>query len=158
MRPMRLYGSESEMMAWVRSALSSQTLRIAGHAKLHLGKEEEAVTWLRRSIEANRNYPASRFYLAAALAHLGRLPEARSEAEAGLALNPVFSISRVRAITQRVTIRLFSPDANTSTTDCTRPEPRSMTMTRRPAAIMAVDVAIARARVHAHLRVPRALI
>jgi tetratricopeptide (TPR) repeat protein len=123
MRPMRLYGSESEMMAWVRSALSSQTLRIAGHAKLHLGKEEEAVTWLRRSIEANRNYPASRFYLAAALAHLGRLPEARSEAEAGLALNPVFSISRVRAITQRVTIRLFSPDANTSTTDCARPEP-----------------------------------
>ena len=96
---MRLYGSESEMMAWVRSALSSRTRRIAGHAKLYLGKEEEAVIWLRRSIEANRNYPASRFYLAAALAHLGRLPEARSEAEAGLALNPVFSISRVRAIT-----------------------------------------------------------
>lgn len=87
------------MMAWVRPALSSRTRRIAGHAKLYLGKEEEAVIWLRRSIEANRNYPASRFYLAAALAHLGRLPEARSEAEAGLALNPVFSISRVRAIT-----------------------------------------------------------
>ena len=84
-------------MAWVRSALSSQTRRIAGHAKLHLGKEEEV--WLRRSIEANRNYPASRFYLAAAFAHLGRLPEPRSEAEAGLALKPVFSISRVRAIT-----------------------------------------------------------
>jgi hypothetical protein len=49
--------------------------------------------------EANRNYPTSRFYLAAALAHLGRLPEVRSEAEAGLALNPIFTISRVRAIT-----------------------------------------------------------
>ena len=62
---MRLYGSESEMMAWVRSALSSQTRRIASHVS-YLGKEEEV--WLRRSIEANRNYPASRFYLAAASA------------------------------------------------------------------------------------------
>jgi adenylate cyclase len=35
--------------------------------------------------------------LAAALAHLGRLPEAQSEVRAGLAINPTFTISRMRA-------------------------------------------------------------
>jgi len=69
----------------------------AGLAAYHLGKEEEAVAWMRRSIEANRNYPSSHFILAAVLAHLGRLAEARSEAHAGLTLNPTFTISRFRA-------------------------------------------------------------
>jgi TolB-like protein/class 3 adenylate cyclase/Tfp pilus assembly protein PilF len=69
----------------------------AGIAKLHLGKEQAAVAWLRRSVEANRNFPSSRFALAAALARLGRLPEARSEAQAGLAMHPEFTISRFRA-------------------------------------------------------------
>jgi TolB-like protein/class 3 adenylate cyclase len=71
----------------------------AGWAKIQLGREEEAVAWLRRSIETNRNFPMSHFFLAAALAHLKRLPEARSEVRAGLTLNPTFSISRIRAIT-----------------------------------------------------------
>jgi hypothetical protein len=35
--------------------------------------------------------------LGAAVAHLGRLDEARSAVKAGLALNSTFSISRVRA-------------------------------------------------------------
>jgi hypothetical protein len=35
--------------------------------------------------------------LAAALAELGRLDEAKSAAKAGLALNPAFSIARARA-------------------------------------------------------------
>jgi TolB-like protein len=69
----------------------------AGLAKFQLGREEEAVVWLRRSIEADRNYPNSHFILGAALAHLGRLPEARSEAQAGLAINPAFTIARLRA-------------------------------------------------------------
>ena len=69
----------------------------AGLAKFQLGREEEAVVWLRRSIEADRNYPNSHFILGAALAHLGRLPEARSEAQAGLAMNPTFTIARLRA-------------------------------------------------------------
>jgi len=69
----------------------------AGLAKLYLGKEEETVAWMRRSIEANRSFPSSHFILAAALARLGRLPEARSEARAGLALNPAFTIARFRA-------------------------------------------------------------
>jgi Flp pilus assembly protein TadD len=69
----------------------------AGLANLHLGKFEQAVAWFRRAIEANRNYPAANFNLAAALAQLGRMDEARSAANAGLALNPAFAIARARA-------------------------------------------------------------
>ena len=68
-----------------------------GLAKLHLGSYEQAVAWFRRSIEANRNFPHQHFELAAALAHLGRLDEANSAVKTGLALNPAFAISRVRA-------------------------------------------------------------
>jgi tetratricopeptide (TPR) repeat protein len=72
----------------------------AGLAKFHLGEEENAVYWLRRSVEANRIFPNSHFILAAALARLGRHSEAQSEAQAGLAIFPAFSISRYRAVTQ----------------------------------------------------------
>ena len=67
---------------------------VAGLAKLHIGSYEQAVAWCRRAIEANRNYPQAYFWLAAALAQLGRLDEARSAVKAGLALTPAFSISR----------------------------------------------------------------
>jgi TolB-like protein/class 3 adenylate cyclase len=67
-----------------------------GIAKNHLGDCEQAVLWCRRAIEANRNYPEAHFHLAAALARLGRLDEARSAVSAGLALNPSFSVSRAR--------------------------------------------------------------
>ena len=66
-------------------------------SKLRLGADEEAVAWLRRSVELGRSFPRSHLYLAAALARLGCLGEARSEAEAGLALQPTFTISRFRA-------------------------------------------------------------
>ena len=67
----------------------------AGLAKFHLSEEEEeAVGWLRRSVETKRNYAISHFVLAAALACLTRLAEARSEARTGLAMNPSFAISR----------------------------------------------------------------
>jgi TolB-like protein/class 3 adenylate cyclase len=69
----------------------------AGLAKIQLGRKEEAVVWLRRSIEADRNYSNSHFVLGAALAHLGRLAEARSEVQAGLAINPTLTIARLRA-------------------------------------------------------------
>jgi TolB-like protein/class 3 adenylate cyclase len=69
----------------------------AGAAKLHLGREEEALVWLRRSTETNTSFPTSRFLLAATLARLGRLAEARTEARAGLAINPAFSIARARS-------------------------------------------------------------
>ena len=52
---------------------------------------------LRRAIDTNRNHPMAHLSLAAALAHLGRLDEARAAAQAGLALNPTFTISRTRA-------------------------------------------------------------
>jgi tetratricopeptide (TPR) repeat protein len=72
-------------------------LLIAGLAKLHLNADREAVAWLRCSIEANRNHPLGQLWLAAALVRLGRLGEAKAAARAALALNPSFTIHRVRA-------------------------------------------------------------
>ena len=72
-------------------------LWFAGIAKLSLGRDPEAVAHLRGSIEANRNFARSYFYLAAALAHLGRLEEAREAVRAGLAASPHFTVSVVRA-------------------------------------------------------------
>jgi hypothetical protein len=71
-------------------------MAFVGSAKICLGKDEEAVAWLRRSIETNRNQPGH-FFLAAAQAHLGRMSEAQAAAKAGLALNPTFTIRRFRA-------------------------------------------------------------
>jgi tetratricopeptide (TPR) repeat protein len=68
----------------------------AGNAKNHLGSYEQAVAWCRRAIEANRNHPVPNFVLGAALAQLGRVDEAHSAVEAGLALNPTFAVSRAR--------------------------------------------------------------
>ena len=68
-----------------------------GLAKLFLGRDEEAVAWLLRSIEANRNHSLTHFLLAASRAHLGRMSEARAATKAGLALNPTFTIRRLRA-------------------------------------------------------------
>jgi tetratricopeptide (TPR) repeat protein len=67
-------------------------LAIAGIAQFSIGKDEEAVAWLRRAVETNRNYPAAHLYLAAALALLGRMNEAQAAVRAGLALNPAFTI------------------------------------------------------------------
>jgi TolB-like protein len=67
-----------------------------GLAKFWQGSDAEAIVWLRRSLEANRN-SAAHFYLAAVLAHLGELDEARAAAQAGLTLNPSFGIRRYRA-------------------------------------------------------------
>jgi tetratricopeptide (TPR) repeat protein len=71
-------------------------LLIVGTAKLQLSANDEAADWLRRSIEANRTYPLTHFVLAAALALLGSLDEARAAANAGLALDPSFTIRRYR--------------------------------------------------------------
>ena len=54
-----------------------------------------------RGATVDRGQPklsGAHFYLAAALAQLGRLDEARSEVKAGLALNPAFTISRFRGL------------------------------------------------------------
>jgi TolB-like protein len=69
----------------------------AGVAQLYLAHDDEAIAWMRRSIEANRNLPYAHFFLAAALAHRGGLDEARKAVQAGLALDRKFTISRFRA-------------------------------------------------------------
>jgi tetratricopeptide (TPR) repeat protein len=68
----------------------------AGVAKLYLGADEAAATWLRRSIENNRNQAIAHFWLAAALSFLDRVDEARAAAQAGLALDSAFTVARFR--------------------------------------------------------------
>jgi tetratricopeptide (TPR) repeat protein len=70
-----------------------------GLAKLASGHDEEAVVWLNRSVEFNPTYPGPRFFLAAALAHLGRLEDAGEATRVGIELNPGFTIARLRSST-----------------------------------------------------------
>jgi TolB-like protein/Tfp pilus assembly protein PilF len=65
-------------------------------AKMHLGAYEEALGFFRRARELNPNYATGRFNMAADLVELGRLDEARAEVQAGLALNPGFTLRRYR--------------------------------------------------------------
>ena len=79
-----------------RDPIAFRWMFYAGLTKLVLGADAEAVVWLRRCLEANWNYPIAHFQLAAALALLGSLEEARASVRAGLALDPSFSIRRTR--------------------------------------------------------------
>jgi TolB-like protein/Flp pilus assembly protein TadD len=65
-------------------------------SKLYLGDYEGALSLYRRAKELNPNYPTGRFNMAAVLVELGRLDEARAEVQAGLALNPGFTLRRYR--------------------------------------------------------------
>jgi tetratricopeptide (TPR) repeat protein len=65
-----------------------------GTAKAHLGMDKEALQWLRKSIDENRNFPWPFLFLASSLAHLGRLNEAKEEVKAALALAPKITIKR----------------------------------------------------------------
>jgi TolB-like protein/class 3 adenylate cyclase len=76
-------------------------MHYVGNSKLVLGADAEAVAWLRQSLEANRNNPVAHFQLAAALALLGSLEEARAAVRAGLALDPTFTI-RGRRLRNRI--------------------------------------------------------
>jgi len=79
-----------------RDILAFNWLLVAGVAKLQLKADAEAVSWFRRSIEVNRNYPLAHFVFAATLALLGSLDQAKAAAKAGLALNPSYTIRRFR--------------------------------------------------------------
>jgi hypothetical protein len=68
-----------------RHLFAYHCLLMIGFAKLQLSADAEAVDWLRRSIEANRNYPLTHFVPAAALALIGSLDEAKGAAKARLA-------------------------------------------------------------------------
>ena len=67
-----------------------------GMGKLTNNADLEALDWFRRSLEANGNHALSHFHFAAAQALAGDLREARSTAEAGLALDRGFTIRRYR--------------------------------------------------------------
>jgi TolB-like protein/class 3 adenylate cyclase/Tfp pilus assembly protein PilF len=77
-----------------RDIFAYRWMMIVGIAKVQINADTEAVAWLRRSIDANRNFPLAHFHLAAALALLGSLDEARAAAQVALALNPGFTIRR----------------------------------------------------------------
>ena len=57
------------------------------------GADAKAAVWLRRSVEANRNYPFAHFYLAVALAYLGEMDEARAAVQSGLARGDAVQMS-----------------------------------------------------------------
>lgn len=80
-----------------RDLRANQWLHIVGEAKFQLGEYDEAINWLRRSIEANPNFPPAYFSLAAALALLGEVDEARATATTALVLNPGYTIRRLCA-------------------------------------------------------------
>jgi TolB-like protein/class 3 adenylate cyclase len=88
-----------------RDTYTHYWFNIAGVAKLALGKDDEAISWFRRSTEANRNNPLNHFLLAAALAYQGQNAEAAMAAKAGLELEPAFTIRRYRegALTDNAT-------------------------------------------------------
>ena len=67
---------------------------IVGFAKAQLEANDEAVVWMRRGLDANRNSSLTHFDLASALARLGELDEARAAVQAGLSLDPTFTIRR----------------------------------------------------------------
>ena len=69
-----------------------------GLAKNQLADWEQAVVWCRRAVEANPNYPRANFFLALALAQLGRHNEAQSAVKAALAINPSFTVARARTL------------------------------------------------------------
>jgi TolB-like protein/class 3 adenylate cyclase/TPR repeat protein len=86
-RAMRLSPKDAWSNAWCVAA---------GVAKLSLRQDEQATTWLRRAIDANRSLPLAHFFLASALALQGQTNEALETAKAGLALDPRFTIRRYR--------------------------------------------------------------
>jgi tetratricopeptide (TPR) repeat protein len=83
-------------------------LHCVGVAKLMLGADVEAVVWLRKSLEANRNYPLVHFHLSAALVFLQEPDEARAAVREGVTLDPTFAIRRMRRLSDHPTFRAQS--------------------------------------------------
>jgi TolB-like protein len=98
-------GRAEETEAHIREALrlsprdpgAFRWLHFVGVAKMHLNADADAVVWLRRGVELNRNYAIGHFRLAAALTQLGHLDQARAAAQAGLTLDKNFTIRRFRS-------------------------------------------------------------
>ena len=69
---------------------------LLGIADLFLGRLESALDRLRKSVEINPNVALTQFFLAAASALSGRAAEAREARNAGLRLDPNFTVARFR--------------------------------------------------------------
>jgi TolB-like protein/class 3 adenylate cyclase len=82
-----------------RDTLAYGWMAWVGTAKLQLNADAEAVVWLRRSLDANRNFSTGHFVLAAALAQLGELDQAQAVVQAGLAFDPSFTVRRLIDVT-----------------------------------------------------------
>ena len=84
-----------------RDTVAWHWMFIAGVAEILLARDAEAVGWLRRSVENFRYMADAHIYLAAALAHLAREDDARAAAKSGLAIQPEFTIARLRGFLMR---------------------------------------------------------
>lgn len=71
-------------------------MMFVGTANLHLGTDAEALAWCRRGLEVNGNHSLSHFQHAAASALIGHMNEAGAAVQAGLALDPNFTLRRLR--------------------------------------------------------------
>ena len=69
---------------------------LLGIADLFLGRLELALERLRKSAEMNPNLALTQFFLAAASALTGRAAEAQEARNAGLRLDPNFTVARFR--------------------------------------------------------------
>jgi TolB-like protein len=91
MEAFRLSPRDNRAFSWMNNA---------GVAQSYLAEDEAAADWFKQSIETKRNVAAFvHFYLAAALAHLARIEEARASLQAGLALDPYFTLAHFHAST-----------------------------------------------------------
>ena len=106
-----------------RDPWANVSLLTAGYAACLLGRDEEAASWFRRSIEANRNFALCRFIHATVLANNGRMAEAQSELTAGWLSTPG-SPSRILNPLYRVTIPSILSSGPGSLSICVAPECR----------------------------------
>jgi tetratricopeptide (TPR) repeat protein len=97
LRPSRASSLASARSPGYDAIVTVELLGLYGPRQAVSGAYEEALGLYRRAKELNPNYPTGRFNMAAALVELGRLDEARAEVQAGIALNPGFTIRRYRA-------------------------------------------------------------
>jgi hypothetical protein len=89
-----------------------------GVVKVTLNNDTEAIAWLRRGLEANRNNSLAHFHLAAVLARLGGMKRREPRYKRDLYLIPGSPSAVFVPAMHGATIRLTFPDANVSVRAC----------------------------------------